>query len=127
MMSNYAKTITAFTHLVENKPELFSTRDWANLDKLITPVADETKGLSNALLTWCDSQPEIDEALSETEEALFPDDLETERGAGGTGYPEMTPEKERTLREQLINHIRRNTPAASQDGKPKPDSSQPSR
>jgi hypothetical protein len=126
-MSNYAKTITAFTHLLENKPELFSTQDRADLDKLITPVADDTVGLSNALLTWCESQSKIDDALLETQDALFPDDVETERGAGGSGYPEMTPEKERTLREQLLNLIRRNKPTPSQDGKPKPDSSQPSR
>lgn len=82
--------------------------------------------MSNALSIWCESQPEIDEALSETQDALFPDKYDTERGAGGAGYPEKTSEDEKKLREQLINAIRRNTPASSHP-KPKPDSSQSSR
>ena len=125
-MSIYAETITAFNHLLENKPELFSTQDRADLDKLITPLADDTAGMSNALSTWCESLPKIDEALLESQDALFPE-VKIERGAGGTPHPEITPEDERKLREQLINVIRRNTPTSLQESKPKPDSTQSSR
>jgi len=125
-MSIYAETITAFTHLLENKPELFSTQDRANLDKLITPLADDTVSMSNALSTWCESLPEIDEALLEIQDTLFPE-VKIERGAGGTPHPEITPEKERKLRENLINAIKLNPPASSQESKPNRDSTQPSR
>jgi hypothetical protein len=125
-MSIYAETITAFNHLLENKPELFSTQERADLDKLIMPLADDMAGMSNALATWCESLPEIDDALLETQDALFPE-VRIERGAGGTSHPEITPENERKLREQLINAIRRNNPAPSQESKPNHDSSQSSR
>jgi hypothetical protein len=125
-MSSYIETITAFTHLLENKQALFSTQDWADLDKRMMPFADDTVGLSNEVSAWCESLPEIDDALSETLEVLFPE-IAIVKGAGGTGYPEMTAEEERKRREQLINLIRRNAPASSPASKPKPDASQSSR
>lgn len=61
--------------------------------------------IDNAIWSFCKNQNAIRKAVRFC--------LEKERGAGNTGYPERPPEKEKTLREQLLNAIRRNLPASS--------------
>ncbi|MFK5968745.1 MAG: hypothetical protein QM487_01290 [Candidatus Marithrix sp.] len=120
-MSIYTETIIAFNQLLKDKLGLFSTQDWINLNKLLTPLADDTENMSNALSTWCESHSEIDDALSNVQEHLFPNEAKV-KGIAGTPPPKITPEDEKKLREQLLNTIRHN----SSDPKSKPNSTQSS-
>jgi len=117
-MSFDHQNIQAFIQLLETQGGLLSEADQIDLNQLPETLPEAIEPLSNAIAAWYEVRPHIVNAQSAILSGLSKHD-ET-RGAGGSGYPEMTPENEKKLRDQLINAIRRNTPAASQDGKPKP-------
>ncbi|HID99812.1 MAG TPA: hypothetical protein EYP59_05935 [Thiotrichaceae bacterium] len=115
-MSFDHQNIQAFIQLLETQGGLLSEADQIDLNQLPETLPEAIEPLSNAIAAWYEVRPHIVNAQSAILSGLSKHD-ETR---GGSGYPEMTPENEKKLRDQLINAIRRNTPAASQDGKPKP-------
>jgi hypothetical protein len=75
------------------------------------------ESISNAIAAWYQDRPHILNAQLAILTPLSSNDAT--KGSGGTPPPEITPEDERKLREQLINAVRRNTPTTSQESKPK--------
>ncbi|MDM8560200.1 hypothetical protein [Candidatus Parabeggiatoa sp. HSG14] len=124
-MSFNHQNIQAFIQLLEAQSSLLSSQDKVDLKQLGETLPKAIEPISNAIAAWYQDRPHILNTQLAIMTPLSSNDIT--RGAGGTPPPEITPEDERKLREQLINAIRRNTPAASQESKPKTDSSQSSR
>jgi len=125
MSFNHQQNIQAFIQLLETPDSLLSEQDKIDLNQLGETLPEAIEPISNAIAAWYRDRPQILNAQVEILTRLSSN--EATKGAGGTGYSEMTVEDERNLRDQLINAIRRNPPTASQESKPNRDSSQPSR
>ena len=121
-MTKSTQTIIAFVEVLKTQATLLldTTQDLLQLEQQIMTLEDEQNDkMAKAIKSFCKNYPPIREAVRSFSDA--------ERGAGGTPPPEMTPENEKKLREQLINAIRVNIPATSSESKPKPNSNQASR
>ncbi|MDM8563217.1 hypothetical protein QUF54_07675, partial [Candidatus Marithioploca araucensis] len=79
-------------------------------------VADQFEEMASAIQAFVRKYPPIRDIVVSA----------SRRGAGGGSPTEITQVDERKLREELINAIRRNNPAPSQESKPKHDSKKPS-
>jgi hypothetical protein len=104
-MSLHEQTLHNFIHLLQTQPSLFLPKDRAELDHLIADQTDDTKQLSNAISTWCESHPEIDQALF---------DLESSGRAPGTKKTGNVPPPDITLNKQTLrNAIQQSFPPSS--------------
>ncbi len=124
-MSFNHQNIQAFIQLLETQSSLLSNQDKIDLNQLGDTLPEAIEPISNAIAAWYQDRPQILDAQLAILTPLSSNDAT--KGVGDRSLPEMTPENERKLREDLINAIRRNSPAPSQDSKPnKHDSTKPS-
>jgi len=110
-MSFDHQNIQAFIQLLETQNHLLSEQDQVDLTQLDETLPATIQPISNAIAAWYQTRPHILNAQLAILTPLSSNDAT--KGAGGTGYPEMTVEEEKKLQEQLINVIRRNLPTPS--------------
>jgi cell division septum initiation protein DivIVA len=92
-------------------PSSDTTSDLSQLEQQIASLTNEQYDeMTKAIKSFCKNYPLIRDAVRHRSE--------TKKGAGGTGYPEMTVEDERKLQEQLLNVIRVNLPTPSPESQP---------
>ncbi len=58
-MSFAAQNLVAFVELLETQPSLFSQENFAELEKLISPIPDDIEKISIAIAAWCQQYPNI--------------------------------------------------------------------
>lgn len=119
-MSFPYQNIQAFSQLIQTQSSVLSVKDQMDLKQLSETLPETIGAISDTITTWYQVRPHILNAQLTLLSQLSSNDAT--KGAGGTGYPEMTAEQDRKIRQELINVIRRNTPASSSESKPKSDS-----
>lgn len=115
-MSFDYQNIQAFIQLLETQSHLLSEQDKMDLKQLDETLPAAIQPTSNAIAAWYQTRPHLLNAQLAILTPLSSNDAT--KGAGGTGYPEMTVEDERKLQEQLLNVIRVNLPTPSPESQP---------
>lgn len=118
--------ITLFTKLLTTKPDLFAQAlpDLAELEQTVKALADDQVAeIENAIWSFC-KKPKQKAIIKEVRLSL-----EEPRGMTGIPTSHITPAEDKTLREQLLNAMRRVIPAThtSQPPKPNHEPTKPSR
>ncbi len=113
MMSDYEILVNNFVHLLKNQPSLFSEEDRITLIELIKNQADDIESLSNAISSWCEEHPKVDEALAEYEEIK-------EKAPGEAGKNIDIP-KYQLDKEHIITTIEQGSSSAEEKDKPTPE------
>ncbi len=98
-MSLDAQILNAFLQLLETKAELFSERDRAELEQIITNTEDNPQKLADAIAAWC-----LDPAHNTIDETLNIIMSERLPGKG------EVPEKKAPSQPELLNAIQRSKP-----------------
>ena len=107
------KFLTAFQQLLKSKPKLLKDSERKELEGLITSLPNDATQLAEAIIPWCPSHSEINNALMQ----ILSDSSKNNRGIAGTFSTTDTQAKdEKNLRETLINALRQ----SSLPEKPKP-------
>lgn len=99
-MSSRDEYIQNFITLVETQWPLFADRQ-EELEQLETSLPPDTKGISNAIASWCKSRPAIRDAMDAISERK-----ESDRVPGSQGNPPPPPDP-KLYQEMLKNAIRR--------------------
>ena len=58
-MSFAGQNLAAFVELLKTQPSLFSQENFAELEKLISPIPDDVEQISIAIAAWCQQHPNI--------------------------------------------------------------------
>lgn len=106
-MSIYEITVNAFIQLLNERPTLLSSSQQEELAELLIPLSS-LEQLSDTLVTWCEEDPQLDEALQGIESAWKDKAAFQDNGAGGTSYPLPKPSDPKN---QILNILRRPEPA----------------
>ena len=112
MPSLHEQTIYNFTELLNNQYSLFSDEDRAYLDKLIASQPDDIEQLSNAILEWCEANPEIDHALAELE-LEFKENPSGELRLPGVNMGKKPPLDKKHPKKILLNAIQESSASSS--------------
>ena len=78
-MSPYEENILTFVYILQNQPELLIAEDCADLRKLLATLPDDVEEISNAIVLWYETRPQILDAILN----VPIEDLDSLRAAGG--------------------------------------------
>jgi len=106
-MSIYEITVNAFIHLLNERPTLLSPSQQEELTELLIPLSS-LEQLSDTLATWCENDPQLDEALQGIESAWKEKVAHQDKRVDDTGYPSPEPSVHKN---QILNILRRPEPA----------------
>ena len=103
-MSIYEITVNAFIHLLNERPTLLSPSQQEELTELLIPLSS-LEQLSDTLATWCEEDPQLDEALQSIESAWKEKAAQQDKEVGSTGS------KPSDHKNQILNQLRHPEPA----------------
>jgi CHAT domain len=98
------QNLLAFQNLWNNQPDLFSEEARLSLSQIISELEENLEKIARTIVTWCESYPEIDDALSDERNKLGADI--PERNTRGT--PEVTNSTEQINPQEYIKWMRDN-------------------
>ncbi|NJO15574.1 MAG: hypothetical protein HC877_07460 [Thioploca sp.] len=98
-MSIYEITVNAFIHLLNERPTLLSPSQQEELTELLIPLSS-LEQLSDTLATWCEEDPQLDEALQSIESAWKEKAAQPDKEVDSTGS------KPSDHKNQILNLLR---------------------
>jgi len=126
-MSDYENSISAFCQVLDDKSDLLSTQDWADLHQRMINLSDDTEEIIEEIDQWLESHPEISTAYNEQLRKAPTDssvNLNKYLGAGGSKSPTPANQPSPAAKDMIINSIIRHSPPSTpQTNPPNPQGS----
>ena len=115
-MSNYENSISAFCQVLDDKFDLLSTQDWADLHQRMINLSDDPEEISEEIDQWLEFHPEISTAYEEQlRKASTDSSVNLKKGLGVANSKSPTPANQPSpaAKDMIINHILRHSPPST--------------
>ncbi|EDX78363.1 hypothetical protein MC7420_7016 [Coleofasciculus chthonoplastes PCC 7420] len=120
-MSDYENSISAFCQVLDDKSDLLSTQDWADLHQRMINLSDDTEEIIEEIDQWLESHPEISTAYDEQlRKASTDSSVNLNNGLGVANSKSPTPANQQSpaAKDMIINHILRHSPPSTPQTNP---------
>ncbi|MEQ9372234.1 MAG: hypothetical protein RIG63_24935 [Coleofasciculus chthonoplastes F3-SA18-01] len=120
-MSDYESSISAFCQVLDDKSDLLSTKDWADLHQRMIKLSDDPEEISEEIDQWLESHPDISTAYDEQLRKAPTDssvNVKNRLGVGNSKSPTPANQPSPAAKDMIINHILRHSPPSTPQTNP---------